>query len=96
MVRHYQRFAVVLLVLVLYTGVLIGECYAADMSIELIMNPSKTDVYLGSDPIALSAKVKGKNLAYNWELLGPGRLEGKGSSVFYILPEKIEGESAGC
>jgi hypothetical protein len=72
---------------------LVGQGFAQNSDIKLIMNPSKTDVYLGSDPIALTARVKGKNLSYEWKLLGPGKLEGKGSSVFYILPETIEGES---
>jgi hypothetical protein len=73
--------------------VLVGQGVAQEPSIKLVMNPSKTDVYLGSDPIALTLRVKGKNLTYEWKLLGPGKLEGTGSSVFYILPEKIDGES---
>jgi len=94
MLRYNQKFAVALVLLVVYMLALFGEGYAEEPAIRLIVNPSKTDVYLGSDPIALTAKMKGKNLTYEWKLLGPGEIEGKGSSVFYVLPEKIEGESA--
>jgi hypothetical protein len=94
MLRPNHTFAVAVVTLVVYLGALIGEGYAEDLAIKLIVNPSKTDIPLGSEPIALTARVTGKNLTYKWELLGPGKLEGKGSSVFYVLPEKIEGESA--
>lgn len=93
MLQRSQKFAVTVIVLVIYMMTLVGQGFAQDSGIKLVMNPSKTDVYLGSDPIALTARVKGKNLAYEWKLLGPGKLEGKGSSVFYILPDTIEGES---
>ncbi len=93
MLQHHQRFAVAVIMLAVYMMAMVGEGIAEDLSIKLVVNPSKTDVYLDSDPIALTARVKGKNLEYEWKLLGPGELEGKGSSVFYILPEKIEGDS---
>jgi hypothetical protein len=93
MLQHHQKFAVAVIVLAVYMMALVGEGFADDPGIKLVINPSKTDVYLGSGPIALTARVKGKNLEYEWKLLGPGELEGKGSSVFYILPEKIEGDS---
>jgi hypothetical protein len=93
MLQHSHKFAVAIMIVVVYMVTLVGQGFAQDSGIKLVMNPSKTDVYLGSDPIALTARVKGKNLSYAWKLLGPGKLEGKGSSVFYILPETIEGES---
>lgn len=93
MLRKHQRCVVTFVVLMVYMMALIGEGFAEELGIKLVVNPSKTDVYLGTDPIALTARVKGKNLVYDWKLLGPGKLEGKGSSVFYVLPEKIEGDS---
>jgi len=94
MFRHTQRFAIVLIFLTVNIVVLSGECSAAAPAIRLVVNPNKTDVTLGSGPIALTARARGKNLTYTWELLGPGKLDGKGSAVFYVLPDKIEGSSA--
>lgn len=94
MLQHIQKFIAAMSVFIISIGLLLGECSAATSTIRLVVNPNKTDVYLGSHNIALTARVRGKNLAYTWELLGPGKLDGKGSAVFYILPEKIAGESA--
>ena len=95
MSRHNRKIAVAIVVFILCMTTLVGEGVAQELSIKLVMNPSKTDIYLGSDPIALTARVKGKNLTYVWELLGPGKLDGKGSSVFYILPEAFPELSEG-
>lgn len=92
--RYDQTFTIAVIVLVVSMMAVVGEGFAADLSIKLVVNPSKTDVSLRSDPIALTARVKGKNLEYDWKLLGPGKLEGTGSSVFYILPENIKDDSA--
>jgi len=94
MFRHTQKFVIVLVFLTVNIGLLSGECFAAAPAIRLVVNPNKTDVALGSGPIALTARARGKNLTYTWELLGPGELDGKGSAVFYVLPDKIEGSSA--
>lgn len=93
MLHHNQKYVAAVIMLIVYSMALVGEGFAEDLSIKLVVNPSKTDVYLDSDPVALTARVKGKNLTYEWKLLGPGKLEGEGSSVFYVLPEKIEGDS---
>lgn len=41
---------------------------------------------------ATTQRARGENLTYKWEFLGPGKLDGERSAVFYILPEKIEGK----
>jgi len=68
----------------------------AILSVKLVVNPDRTIVPVESEPIALTAKASGSNLQFNWELLGPGKLEGfmTGPAVFYIPPEKIDGKSA--
>jgi hypothetical protein len=73
---------------------LVGNVYAEAPSVRLIANPNKTDIYVGSEPAALTAKASGTGLKFKWELQGPGRIEGTGSAVFYYVPDKIEGESA--
>jgi len=94
MFRHTQQLVLALVLLAVNIVVLSGECLATAPAIRLVVNPNKTDVALGSGPIALTARARGKNLTFSWELLGPGELDGKGSAVFYVLPEKIEGSSA--
>jgi len=94
MFRHTQQFAIALVFLTVNIVLMSGECSAAAPAIRLVVNPNKTDVALGSGPIALTARARGKNLTYTWELLGPGKLDGKGSAVFYMLPEKIDDTSA--
>ena len=93
MIQKSVRVAIALLLSVLHILVVCGEGYAAP-TVKLIVSPNKTDVYLGSDSIVLTAKASGANLKYTWSLQGPGEVEGEGAAVFYKLPEKIEGESA--
>ncbi len=76
-----------------YVVVLSGSGYAAP-SVKLIINPNRTEVELGTEPIALTAKATGANLTYSWELKGPGKIDGEGSAVFYVLPDSITGSSA--
>ena len=78
---------------ILHVVVFCGQGYAAP-TITLIVEPDETDIYLGSDPIALTVEASGTNLKYEWSLEGPGEIEGEGTSVLYKLPESIEGESA--
>jgi hypothetical protein len=72
-------------------SIILGQepCRAEDLAVRLVVNPRTTDVQLGSGPIALTVLAKGKNLTYRWKLTGPGKLDGQGSSVFYVLPETI-------
>lgn len=94
MVQHAHTTIISVILLAVHCIVLAGTCSAEDLTVKLVINPKKTDVYLGSAPIALTAKAKGKNLTFTWELVGPGTLEGKSSAMFYTLPEKIDGTSA--
>ncbi len=61
---------------------------------KLIVNPNKTDVSVGSEAVALTAKASGSGLQFEWKLQGPGKIEGSGSAIFYHIPAEIEGESA--
>lgn len=81
-------------VAVTYILLLTGTGYAEGPSVKLIVNPNKTDVYVGSEPAALTAKASGTGLKFAWELKGPGKIEGTGSAIFYHIPEEIEGDSA--
>lgn len=73
---------------------LFEEGYAAAPTVKLVVEPDKTDIYVGADPIAIATQASGLNLTYKWELLGPGKLEGTGPAVFYIVPEAIDRGSA--
>ena len=94
MLQKGAKFTCTILLILTHLIVFTGSGYAAVPSVKLIINPNKTDVNLGSDPIALTAKATGANLTYKWELKGPGKIDGDGSAVFYVLPETITGASA--
>lgn len=94
MMRKQVHMIVAFLLSVTYVFGLCTPGFGAEPAVKLIVNPNKTDVMIGSDPIALTAKASGTNLKYKWSLQGPGAIEGEGSAVFYKLPEKIEGKSA--
>ncbi len=81
-------------VIVSYVLLLAVPGYAEGPSVKLIVNPNKTDVYVGSDPTALTAKASGTGLKFAWKLQGPGRIEGSGSAIFYHIPESVDGKSA--
>lgn len=93
MIPKSVKVSIAVLLSVLHVLVVCGEGYAAP-TVKLIVSPNKTDVYLGSDSIVLTAKASGTNLTYQWSLQGPGEIEGEGAAVFYKLPKTIEGESA--
>lgn len=94
MFRKSLKFSIAIVLIVSHITLVFGTGYAAAPTVKLIVNPNKTDVDLGSEPIALTAKASGSNLTYTWELQGPGKIEGEGSAVFYKLPDTIDGESA--
>lgn len=94
MFQKSLKFSIVVVVIVSYVTLLFGTGYAAPPTVKLIVNPNKTDVYVGSDPVALTAKATGAGVKFKWELQGPGKIEGTGSAIFYNIPDKIEGESA--
>jgi hypothetical protein len=73
---------------------LFGEGYAAAPTVKLVVDPDKTDIYVGAVPIAIVTQASGTKLAYKWELLGPGKLEGEGPAAFYHVPEVIEKDPA--
>ncbi len=99
MLTAYQKFCILFIIILWGGGFLCSSSFASGSSVKLsgssvklIVNPNKTDIWVGSEPIAITAKVSGTSLKYTWELLGPGNLEGEGSAVFYIPPEMIAGE----
>ena len=92
--RIMQKLSIFLCVLTLLTSVFPGQSFGADTDIRLVVNPDRTDFHLDDGEIALTARVRGKNLRYTWELFGPGTLDGEGSAIFYILPERLDGPSA--
>ena len=68
---HSKRFAAILLsVTMTVIGFAPPGGWAEDISVKLIVNPSRTDIYLGSEAIALTARARGKNLSYSWDLTG--------------------------
>lgn len=91
MSNTYQKLVLLLIFIVWGGGFLGNHSFASAPSIRLIANPNTTEIRVGSDPIAITAKVAGKNLQYAWKLFGPGKIEGQGSAIFYIPPETIEG-----
>lgn len=88
------RACVATVVVMSYVLVLAVPGYAEGPSVRLIVNPNKTDVEVGSDPAALTAKASGSGLTFEWTLQGPGKIEGSGSAIFYHIPDSIDGKSA--
>lgn len=88
------KLSIAVILIASYMVLLFGEGYAATPTVKLVVDPDTTDVYVGSEPISLTAEASGSGLTFRWELRGPGKLEGTGSAMFYTLPDKIEGESA--
>ncbi len=64
--------------------------YAPAAALKIVVNPNVSALTLGDSPIIVSVKSQEKNLTYTWQLTGPGRLQGQGSAVQYLLPEQIE------
>ena len=63
------------------------ESFAAAPTVKIVASPNKTDVYIGSDPIILTAQASGKDLKYVWTLKGQGNLDNTTlSSIFYSPP----------
>jgi hypothetical protein len=93
MFRRSLKLAIALVLIVSHVMLLAGNGYAAAPTLSLIVNPAQTDVYAGSEAVALTAKASGTGLKFKWELQGPGEIDGTGSAVFYKIPETIEGES---
>ena len=91
--RDMQRYVISLFILTAVMFVLVQYSSGAEMSIRLVVNPDRTTFHLDDGEIALTARVRGKNLRYTWELIGPGKLDGEGSAIFYVLPDRIDGPS---
>jgi len=94
MFRKSLKLSIAVVLIASHIMLLVGDGYAAAPTVKLIVNPNKTDVYVGSESVALTAKASGSGLQFKWELQGPGKIEGTGSAVFYNIPDEIEGESA--
>lgn len=95
MFRKQIKFFITIFVMFFYLLFVGGDVlYAQGPTVKLIVNPNKTDVLVGSDPVALTAKATGTGLQFTWELQGPGRIEGAGSAIFYYVPETVDGKSA--
>lgn len=67
---------------------------AAAISLKVVVNPNVAALKLGDGPIIVSVKSQEKNLTYRWELSGPGRLQGQGPAVQYLLPAQLDAASA--
>jgi len=94
MFRKSLKLSIAVVVIASYIMLLFGEGYAAAPTVKLVVNPDTTDVYAGSEPVVLTAETSGSGLTFKWELQGPGKIEGKGSEISYIVPETIRGVSA--
>ncbi len=58
-----------------------------------------TEIAAGSEPVTILYKANGKQLQFQWNLNGPGKLDGESaqsSAVFYVPPDKVvsRGETA--
>ncbi|MBN2101191.1 hypothetical protein JW710_04885 [Candidatus Dojkabacteria bacterium] len=72
----------------------VSESYAQP-TVELVLDPNRLEIPVGSESIALTAKASGSGLKFEWKLRGPGKFEGETTDavIFYIPPQEIEGES---
>jgi hypothetical protein len=66
--------------------------YAAPKIDKIVMSPTKTEIPVGSDSVALTVKASGSNLEYEWILQGVGSLQEPTTkpAVFFIPPESID------
>lgn len=92
----FQRIGVILLLAGSMSVCFSGMSMAQLTISKIIISPPKTEIAVGSGKIVLTVKASGgKNLKFEWELQGQGRLEEPTtkSAVFYIPPETINGTS---
>lgn len=69
--------------------------HAVSPTVKIVVNPSKTTIYAGTEALVLTAQTSGEDLTYRWTLQGPGKLDNTNlPAVFYFVPETIDGESA--
>ena len=74
MFRKQMKLFITIFVMFFYLLFVGGDVlYAQGPTVKLIVNPNKTDVFVGADPVALTAKATGTGLQFTWELQGPGR-----------------------
>lgn len=91
MYRTSRKFISILVIIAFSILCIVTEGYAIVVvpTVKLIVNPNRTDLEAGADPITITAQASGINLTYTWELLGPGEIEGAGSNVIFLAPEQI-------
>ncbi len=94
MFRKRLKLSIVVVLIAAYMMLLLGDGFAAAPAVKLIVNPDTPEVYAGSEPVALTAEASGSGLTFKWELQGPGKIEGEGSEISYIVPKTIKGASA--
>lgn len=94
MCRTYQKLISLVVVISFSVLLLVEKGYAAAPTVKLVISPDTTEVSVGAEPIAIATQASGSNLAYTWELLGPGSIEGEGPAVFYHVPDTLEKDSA--
>ena len=93
MVKITQKYILLLVIIFGSIGLMFRGSWAAALTAQLVVNPNRTEVFAGSNRIALTTKAAGTQLTFKWELQGPGKLEGRGPAVFYLPPETIEKDS---
>jgi hypothetical protein len=73
----------------------LGVCYGEPTIDKIRISPNKTEIEVGSAPVALTVKASGSHLEYQWKLRGTGILEEplNEPAIFYVPPEHIDGES---
>ncbi len=95
MLRSYHKVLSLILVASFSAVCCFADIIQADSPVRIIVNPNTTKIEAGSEAIALTAKATGKNLQYNWTLVGPGELSGTDMpAVFYTPPARISGKSS--
>lgn len=64
---------------------------------KIITNPQIIEIQAGGKLLPLEIRIEGKDLEYQWELDGPGNLEGdpQNPAIFYNPPDEISENSVG-
>lgn len=95
MYTRFQKITSIMLVFC-FSSIFCGvQSFAENFSVKLVVNPNRTDIQAGADPIACTAQTSGANLKYTWKLNGPGKIDGTDlPAVFYIAPKEVSGKSA--
>ncbi len=91
-----KRLYFVSIVVILFCSVSVSTITASELIVKLDVKPPNTEISTETPPVAITAKVQGTELKFDWQLAGVGSFQGNtnGYAVVYVPPTTIDGTSA--